>query len=153
VFRNQSTVWAILGSIGLLFLLTSCSVANPSAKLTEQHGLELRTTYENYKSVVALALETGDTSQLADVAIGYELDNLAEMTGNKDAKTVAEWWKVEVLSITVTEYLTDTAEAVIQERVLGNIARPEKKNVWIVEFQQDDHTWKVSGFESYFKND
>jgi hypothetical protein len=109
--------------------------------------------YENYKSVAALALETGDTSQLADVAIGYELDNLTRMAGNQDAKTVAEWWKVEVLSIEVTEYLTDTAEAVIQERVLGNIARPEQKNVWIVEFQQDDHTWKVSGFESYFKND
>lgn len=153
MLRKRNMIWAILVNICLIFQLISCSLGNPSVKLTKQYGAELQTVYENYKDVVAVAYETGDTSRLPDVAVGYSLENVARTVSTEDAKTIAEWWKVEILAITVTEYLTDTAEATIEEKAIGDIALQGNKRVQTVSFQRDGGLWKVSNVGPYFTND
>jgi hypothetical protein len=99
---------------------------------------------------VVVAYETGDTTHLYDTATGYELRNCLETVGTDSAARQVEWWKVEVIRVTVREYSEDTAEALVEYRVVGDISDDDYRSVWIVPYERVDGKWKVSGLESYF---
>jgi hypothetical protein len=137
----------VLSAVTVLFICTFCHSPEyyRHAESTAKYGEELQAAYEDYTSAVVIAYEKGDTSHLQDAATGYALKSHLETTGSEGAKSAVEWWKVEVVSITVNEYLTDTAEILVGEQVIGDISdEVGRMQSWICKLQKADGKWKVS---------
>jgi hypothetical protein len=146
----------VLGVTGLLCLagvLYYWGQISETRRLTEEHGPELQETFEEFAAAVVIANETGDTARLNDVATGYELRHHTETAGADSAVRQAEWWKVEVIRVTVHECSEDTAKALVEYKVVGEISDDDYRNVWIVYYGRADGKWKVSNLEPYFSSD
>ncbi len=142
--RKAYIIVTILG--GTLLLAGICSVSSQETKkLTEQHGTELKTAYEDHVRAQVIALETGDLSILQDTTTGWELENLVQIISSGQATEVIEWSKVEIKGFKVKEYSPDLATVSLYEEYIGNIPDPSiQGRPWICQLTHIDGRWKVS---------
>ena len=135
--------------IFLLCMLLFSSCCHQESELTREHGPELQAAYEEFTEAVAVAYETGNTSQLENVATGYELEYRQETADYADARKTAERWRVDIIQVIVKEYSTDAAMIYVEQRVPAVEERPGFEAVRIVSFQMVDGKWKVSKVDPY----
>jgi len=139
----------LIGSV--LLVCVACFPLGSRAALTREHGPELQAAFEAYSSAVADAYETGDTSRLTDVAVGYPLRNHLEVSEYENARTSAEWWKTVVLSLEVTKYSPEAAEILVRLKAIGDVSvtsEQDREYSRLVSFQKVDNVWKVSSYQS-----
>ena len=119
----------------------------PADDLTEQYGPELQIAYERYMAAVAIACETGDVSKLEESATGHALESAMRIASDENAEATAEGWKVDVSSLSVKEYYTDTARVLVYERLIsdfpeGGASGGRARVAWL---RKENGVWKVLG--------
>ncbi len=154
--KDRSALYLKAGSISTACLLCVClcmhfiTFSQPADDLTEQYGPELQMAYERYMAAVVIACETGDMSKLEESATGHALDSAIEIASYENAEATAEWWKVEVSSLSVKEYYTDTARVLIYERLIGDFSEGNAPGgrAMIAWLRKEDGVWRVYRYES-----
>jgi len=134
----NSILWIVL----TLGVAVSCK-PKPDP-LTEQYGSELQLAYESYRQAQIIAVETGDTTVLQKAATGHALESTERGILDEDAESLVEWSKIEVISLQVREYHTNTAEIFVSARILGDVENAPTAWPLICSLQQEDNVWKVS---------